>query len=195
MSFATPAELNTFLGVTVDGPRAQLMLDLATAAIQRHARQTFALVEDDEITLRGTWGDTLWLPQRPVQAVTSIHVDSVLAPATTYEWSTDGKVTFDSDPSWIVNLAEDAAGYWGGDDVLVVVVYDHGQDIPDDVKGLCLGVAARLIGNAASAGVVQETLGAYSVTYDRAATVALTDDEKAALLPFRRAGGTITSRS
>lgn len=194
MSFATPAELETFLGYTVPDDRAQLMLDLATAAIQRYARQTFALVEDDTLTLRGSWGDTLWLPQRPVVAVTSITVDGILAPATTYTWTTDGKVTLDTDPSWIVNLAETNDGYWGGDDVLVVVVYDHGQDVPDDVKGICLGVAARLIGNAASAGIVQETIGAYSVTYDRAAQVALTDDEKTALTPFRRSSGTITSR-
>lgn len=191
MAFATKAELDTYLGTTTTQARADLMLALATAAIQRYCGQSFALVENDSITLRGTWGDTFLLPERPVQNVDSITVDGMLAPALTYTWASDGEVKLLSDPRFVINLAERDGGYWGGDRVLVVIVYDHGDDIPDDVKGACLAIASRLYTTAATGGVSQESLGAYSVTYSHSTGPALTDDEKAALKPFRRTAGTV----
>lgn len=185
-------ELRTFMpGVTLDEDQAELVLAIASGTVRGATGQTLSLVEGDEVELRGTWGRQLQLPERPVLAVTAIAVDGVEVPATSYRWSRDGKVTF-SRSSPLVNAPAAALGYWGGDEVLVTVTYDHGFDpVPDDVRGVVLALARRAILVPDAGAVAQESLGSYSVTYSREAASTLTRGEERKLCRYRPKGATL----
>ena len=133
MGFATVAELGEWLGYPVDPAetaRAQLLVDIATADIQSHTRQTIERVVDDTVTMPGTWEPVLRLPERPVESVSAVTVDGVAL--------VDG-----TDYVVVGDEVRRPAGF-GGPGVVVVVTYTHGWTIvPDDVKGVCLALAAR----------------------------------------------------
>lgn len=197
MSFATIDELRTFVNdATLDMARAQQALNFATGKIQGYTRQEFSETADSTITIRGTWGDTFYLPQRPVTDVDSITVDGILAAALSYEWSSDGKVTLAQDPSFVINLAERDGGYFGGDRVLIRIVYSYGlAPIPNDVKAVCCALAARSLATPAGGATQSVTLGSFTEQFFASQGHDLTDDEKSALKPYRRSAGSIAARS
>lgn len=143
MSFATPADLaaylqrETFAGA--DLVSAQLALDIATAIVVERTGQDFTEVVDDEITLDAYPGDDVFLPQRPVTAVTSVTTRNQGSPdLTTRTLHTDYEVRGE-------RLRWTGIGYWPSE---VTVVYSHGYaTIPDDVKGATLAVAAEIHSN------------------------------------------------
>lgn len=185
MAFATVAELEDWLGYSLDAgetDRASLLLDVASATIQTHTGQTLELVTDDVADLRGTWERVLTLPERPVVSVASVVLDGE-----TLTVDDDFVVVGDQlrRPGF-QTLSPQSDFYpksgWGGPDVVVRVTYTHGfAVIPDDVKGVCLSLAARLWSG--SAGLAMEVLGSYTVQYRR---VELEDWERAVLNRYRR---------
>ncbi len=68
----------------------------------------------------------------------------------------------------------------------MTVVYTHGfAVIPNDVKGVCLALAARSLQS--PDGVNSETVGSYSVSYSRTGgAVSLLDEERRLLDRYRR---------
>lgn len=189
MSLATVADLELFLGATftaTDEDRAQLLLDLATGAIQRFTRQTIELVEDDEVTLAGNWTGALVLPQVPVVDVTAVELVDVETLTVDEDYIWDGQRTL-----WrgAVVPGLDAAspgGNWGGDRQRVTVTYSHGwATIPDEIRGVCLQIATRSWRNPAL--VSAESVGQYSVTYGAAAQgIGISLHERAILGDLRR---------
>lgn len=187
--FALADELGDFLGRTLKPeqvPRADVLLQLASAAIQAEARQQLELVENEQAELRGNWSHKLWLPERPVTAVSGITIrhgsifvnDWVLQENNDYRWDRLGLVRR---VSYITGrLLAPVSGYWGGDMAVVDVTYSHGFEvIPDDLRGVCLQAAARAFSN--PIGVEAEAVtNAYSVQYGAHASggpVALTESE------------------
>lgn len=171
-AFATTAELATFTGDTsLDGPRGTLLLDQASAVIRTYCRQTFDLVPDDVVPLRGTWSGRLVLPERPVVSVASVAIDG----------------------------ADIADGYtrvrdvlyrtsWSGPKAVVTVTYTHGfaADAPamETLKGVCLSVAARAAANPQS--MAQESIGSWSGSFvNGVGGFGLTAAEQAILDRFR----------
>lgn len=177
-SFASTADLASFLNRTIavgaETTRAQLMLDLATAAIQNWCRQTISSAETTAL-LPGTWSQDLELPERPVTEVDTVEVDGVAT--TDWDWNERGVLRRGAASfaqTSVVNAAGDAdsttqgaagsAQHWGGPQATVSVTYTHGfATIPADIKAVCLAVAGRAF--TSEVGVKQESLGAYSVTY------------------------------
>ncbi len=199
-SFATVAELETFLGVAEDSlnaAQATELLTIASSTIRDECLQTIYAVEGDSVTLRGSWGREVWLPERPVVAVASITIDGTELAATAYKWTSDGRVTFYGD-AWkaLDGPDEGAEGgnrrYWGGDEVLVVVEYSHGYEtVPANVRGVCLELAKRAIQNPSAGGIVQESVGSYSVSYSREAASVLTKGEQRRLRRYKRRAYTV----
>jgi hypothetical protein len=75
---ATVADLRTLLGEDGTGladVEGQLLLELATGAVQAAAGQLLLAQVDDEATLIGTMDSWLALPEQPVTGVTSVTVD------------------------------------------------------------------------------------------------------------------------
>ena len=133
--FATSQDLATFTGDnSLDSDSGQLIIDMASAIIRNYCRQTFDLIEDDEVELRGTRRRRLLLPERPVVSVSSVTVDG--DPVESFRKVRDGL--------WRTQG-------WGGEDRLVEVVYTHGfaENDPawDVLTGVCLQVSARAAAN------------------------------------------------
>ena len=172
--FATKADLDRFLGITTTQDRADLALQLASAAIQNYTRQRLERVDDDIVSLRGNWSSELWLPERPVEAVSEVKIgDAPVLGTTLYRWDRKG-------------LVEHLSSYWGGHLGVVQLKYTHGfEPIPDDIKAVCLQVASRLYDNPEQAG--SETIGRYSYTYPRVLGVGagLNSDEADLMARYR----------
>src|SRR5687767_3629238 len=134
--FATAADLAKYLQTTFDATQitnAELLLDLVSAEIQAYTGQTIAEVEDDEVTIDGTSGEYLFLPQLPVNAVSSITVAGTTITSSDYHVYAD-----------LGYVRRANGGSWGYLPRTVVVTYDHGYaTIPDAIRGVCLAAAAR----------------------------------------------------
>lgn len=187
-SFATTDDLASYLQATVDPASAQLALDLATALIQNETRQTLSYISDDTVILAGN-SAVLLLPERPVVGTPVVNG---LVPSAVYRFDPPDRLTYGV-PSG--NLA--AAQYANGPDPVygvwplqVSVTYSHGyQTIPDDIRGVCISVAARAYSN--PSGLRGETIGSYSVQYAGAGDIlvpgiSLSDTEKKILGKYRR---------
>lgn len=155
-SFATPAELATFLGLpSVDTTRAQALLDDATALIQEATDQRIEAVSNDTVLFGSTESDILLLPERPVTNIDSVTVSGVVLPADNYT------VT-----GWGALQRVKGADGWLATEAGIAVQYDHGfATIPADIKSVCKAMAARALtmnqDGAADAmgGVVMATAG------------------------------------
>lgn len=170
-AFATVAELAALTDRELpdDDPGAQLALELATGAVQTYARQRLTLVDDDTAELLADRHGYVELPERPVLGVTAVELDdgTTLAPSA-YAWGA-GRL-------WRV----DGARLTGR----VRVTYAHGfATVPDDVRGVVLAAAARLLDNPDSTRSAQ--LGGVSTT---AALLGLElgEHERATMRRYRR---------
>lgn len=154
MSYATPAELSTWLGsgsfTTEETERAQLILDAVTGLIDNYAGQPLGESTQTD-TLDGTGPHPLMLPRYPVTAVTSVTVDgAALTEGDEYEWYPSG-------------LLYRLAGSWPLERKSVTVDYTAGfGPISDDIKGLTLALASQAWST--SPGKKQESIGDYSYT-------------------------------
>lgn len=184
MAFATVPELSAYLGRALDNTeQAELALTLATGIIQSETGQTIERVEDDTVTLRGGPYGELTLPERPV-----IEVSAVL-----------GEHVRDDEWSWRGGQLVRRFGW----PEVVVVTYTHGYaTIPADIKAITLALAARVLAqNAADAsgGIKRETVGAYTVEYQRDSSTSssglLSEGERAHLRrTYRASAGMVALR-
>lgn len=177
--FATADELADRLGVEFTAQqeaRADSLLERASGLVQSEARQTVDLVEDDELTVRGSREASILLPGRPVTDIASVTLGG------------DAVEDFYLDGDELVR-----AGGWGSPADEIVVTYTHGYEtVPDAIKEVVLAAVSRVWTN--PAGVVSERLGQAQMTYsvqDTPIGLLLTEDERRTV---RRAVG-LGSRS
>lgn len=156
MAFATNAELEDWLGYTLDASettRATLVLEVASATIQAYTRQTISEVSGDAVELKGTWEHVLELPERPVTAVASVSVDGVAQTVTTDYLVVKNELRRPNAEyhNWQMpsnDFYPFAKTGWGGPSSIVAVTYTHGFDpVPDDIKGVTLQLATRMWSN------------------------------------------------
>ena len=179
--------------------------DPMVAEIIRHAEgilegitgRSFAVVTDAEIvadTLEQTDG-LMWLETYPVSAVALSDADGDPIDATHYLWDRDGRIrrpTLHASASFTWQFEPWRTGRWPTG---TVITYSGGaadpDDVPMDLRTLCAQVAADLFdmgAGAGPAGIVQESLGGWSATYQRLAGN-LTDQQKRTARRYRRARG------
>lgn len=167
---ATAAELARLPGMAgVDTDTADLLLQMATGVVQGVVRQRLVAVTADQITLLGTADADLWLPERPVVAVTAVTVDGVAVT----DWRLFGP------------RLRRACGWSDYPPVPaeVSVTYDHGYDPEDYRLGLAKAHVLMLAAGAAhDAGVVSEGIDDYQVTYERMASRMESSEVLSALL-------------
>jgi hypothetical protein len=134
--FATLEDLQAFLQRNDLGPAAILDLGVATGIIRRDTGQTISLVGVDVVALNGRDRPSLFLPQIPV-----VEVASVVADGTTLVEDTD----FSIDPNTGILTRLPIGAHWTVGKKNVVVTYTHGFDpIPEDIRGACCMIAAKL---------------------------------------------------
>lgn len=172
MSYATPAELASFLQVPeVDTLSAQMALDAATSRIDAVTRGwRFLPVAATTVSLAG--GQRSLRLQRPVTAVASVASTS-LGVVTAHAVNVDYELV-GSELRWL--------GCYGWPDNLTVT-YSRGMAaVPGDVKDACLQVTALRYGN--PSGLESETIDDY--TWRRSQTTDA-DPETQILASLRRA--------
>lgn len=195
MAFATASDLATYLNksdmTAGEVDQANMLLDIATGAIQREVGQTIEYVAADVAVLRGNYGSVLVLPERPVLSVSAVSINGTsLTVSTDYVW--DGATSLYRGRRFFNNQYQEewfkdrTNLHWGGEDAQVSVTYTHGfAELPPDVIGVCLDLAARAVNS--PAGIKAETLGSYSVTYEqRSAAGRLTAEDRRQLRWLKR---------
>lgn len=195
---ATEYELRDSLpGVTIPTSSALLALRIASRRIRKFTGQTFTFVENDTVTLLGG-GQVLRLPQRPL-FVDATHPLTVLEiPDGTgtevpvvenRDFIVSGNELKRGSPlyaptrtmGWPFNWP---LGVWAD---RVKVTYSHGEEeIPDDIVGVCLDLAAATLSNPRR--LRSESAGSTSVTYtvETFGTGSLTSDHKKTLRDYMR---------
>lgn len=203
MALAAVADLEARLGRKITSSaeivQANAFLADASAKVSSYTRQNFALVTDDEVVLRPV-GTLLRLPERPVVAVTSVTAigcdGSPDFPLAGFCWDGSDLIDLDGWSSSVINLPEWWADGYGADSYRVI--YDHGYAvIPAEVVAVVCGMVNRVLSSPSPVeGMVTEKIGQYSYGLQQGAganglTVRLTDDDKAALVRYRRTASTI----
>ena len=152
------------------GTISSAMFARASARVRGYVRQQITAGTSTIIAR----GPVVLLPERPVTAVTTVKDVSV----------PDDPYTL-ADDEWVLRPGGvlESPNFGGN----IEVAYSHGfATVPDEVKELVCGVAARLtqINEAAASGVMQETAGSESVTFGFDSYKAISDltaGEKAVL--------------
>lgn len=181
--------------------RAGVLLKDASSQIRRYCKKDFLYHAGDVKVLKAA-GGVIKLPYRPVISVTSVVAISgnVAVPDIPVSWWTfddiDEITIADAAATGVINLPE--AWYeFGAFPGTYRVTYDHGFEIvPDDVEMVAATtVISVLMAPTMAAGVIGETVGAYSYRLERGGgglVVALTEADLAALEDYRPKNGTIT---
>jgi hypothetical protein len=138
--FAIASELAQLGGLSVpdDLARWQMVLELASAEIRDYSGQVLSEVTGDVVVFEPEWSQTLYLPERPVTAVTQVLVEGVAT--TDYRLLDERKIVRGSDPNVLTSLS------WSRG---ATVTYNHGYaemtESYKSVKAICLEVADRAL--------------------------------------------------
>lgn len=164
MAFASAADLAAYLqrsGFTAaQTATAELLLDLATSALQAATGQRVELVTDAVLLIDAPTGAVLTIPERPALAPSLVRVEG--------EAVTDYTVSVPSSPLRPTTLYR-SSGWLAYDDTTgaplpVEVTVTHGYaTIPTELKRLCLQAAARAFRN--PEGLRSETIGSEAYVY------------------------------
>lgn len=190
--FATSADLAVRLGVPLtsdEETRADTLLGLSSALIQREARQLLELVTDDVLNMPGTSEGRLRLPERPVVSVSAVMIGALVINV-----NDDG-----SDPTGYVLVGDmlfRRAG-WGYPDQMVQITYTHGYDpVPDAIRAVCMEPVVRVWVNPGN--VVHEQYGSERNIYavqNPPAGLLLNDEEQRVIHDtIRRTAGSVALR-
>jgi hypothetical protein len=170
----------------VDAAAADLALASASAVIRKWTRQTITRVDDDVARLRVIDCDELVLPQRPVVAVSEVKVNALVL----NDWVLSGDRLLRTG-GW--RYLPGTSSY--PDPGIVQVTYTHGFDeIPDEVRGVCLDLASATLSNPAM--LRQEAIDDYTRTFaaESLGLGGLSDTHKQILGDYRRRIGTMRLR-
>ncbi|MFI1580016.1 hypothetical protein [Embleya sp. NPDC020630] len=196
---AAGVDLATYMQRDIDLAAAELALRSASATVRRWTKQTITFVSDDTITLVG--GDKiLAMPQRPLV----VDDDHPLRVVELLDGTTEQPAVEDRDFTRVGNeLTRGQPNYlntriagWPYRRTLGVwtprvrVTYSHGYvDVPDDVIGVVLDLAAATLNNPDR--LRSETVGGESVTYtvETFGTGSLTASHRETLSFLRRQVG------
>lgn len=195
MTVAAQADIEALRQLVFDNqpePKVTVVLEAAQRAVEGVVGMPFNAAAALTATMTGRGDKLLTLPRWPVSTVTTVTVDGVVEAE-----GTDYVV----DPAGYLERLP-LGGLWWSEPRGIVVVYDAGwadeTKAPTGLRQLVAQIATRVwqagIAFAETdgpAGMVQETIGAYSATYGDFATdgsfgITLTEAEEATAQQFKR---------
>lgn len=205
---ASVEELEARLGIEftdAEELRAATLLGLVSDLIRGHVRQRITLVTNDVLTIPGSWGDRILLPERPVVKVSSITATfynsgtPVDLPSLAWYVDKDELVRYAFPVGLDRHFFTNGNG-WLGPGYTLAITYDHGYDagaipMPRQLavaKSVALEVAARVWINPAAA--AQSTIAGVSASYTAAGLMFTTEETADLRDAFRRQAQTIGLR-
>jgi hypothetical protein len=205
-NLATVADLEAYAQRgPLDSDTADLSLRIASAAIRRYTRQTISFVANETVVLEG--GErVLKLPQRPAVVNNAYPLTVVEIPdgsgtelpaVEERDFIRQGSELQRGQPYYVPTRTMGwpwgrPLGIWAD---RVRVTYSHGYaEIPDDIVGVCLDLAAATLANPNR--LRSEQVGGISITHtvETFGTGSLTTDHRKTLREFRRTTGSVTLR-
>lgn len=187
----------------LDADAAELALRLASAAIRRYTRQAITFMENETVLLMG--GErVLKLPQRPL-VVDGAHPLAVveipdgsgieLPAVEERDFIRQGAELHRGNPLYVTTRTmgwpfNRPLGIWAD---RVRVTYSHGfEELPDDIVGVCVDLAAATLANPSR--LRSEQVGGISITHtvETFGTGALTSDHRRILRSYRRTTGSVS---
>lgn len=158
----TTDEASTFLQLTdPDLDRLGQAITRVSSRVQRYCnRVSLTQVEDDEITMAGSYSYELPLPKGPVTEVSAVTVDG----SSVSDWDLVKDKLIRSSLDDASPFVTPTTPHWGGPHVVVAVTYTHGfATVPDEVKDVCFDLLAMAWHN--PTGVRSQAIDGYSVTF------------------------------
>lgn len=149
---------------TDEAGRVDRLIELAETAIESQLTGFSFTAGNETVEIEWHDPDVVWTPRYPVSAVDALTIDGVTVDPTAYRWDVKGKIELvDVGSGLVINRA--AVAGWSR----LAVDYEFG-DVPDDLAAIIAAAVAGVVRRQAanSGNVAAESLGAYSVTYDRA---------------------------
>lgn len=138
VAFATRADVEALRQRAFPaGTEAQVdrLIELCSGIVLAEAGQPIGLVSGDVVTIAGSWGPDIWLPQWPVTEVTNVTVNGVAVASSDWELAPNGAL-------------HRISGSWGGPDARVAVVYSHGfTETPEPIKMIVAEMVRHLTVN------------------------------------------------
>ncbi|GAA2484618.1 hypothetical protein GCM10010406_21110 [Streptomyces thermolineatus] len=183
---ATAADLAALTQSDIPAATATVALDAASAVIRGWTRQAITRVVDETVNLRVTDAGELVLPQRPVVSVSRVRAGGTVLS----DWTLSGDRLLRSG-GW--RRLPTAGAY--PETGVVEVTYTHGwEDVPAEVRTVCLDLAAATVTNPG----MLRTVGIddYNRTFASESLGAgvLSNAHKEILGAYRRRVGTVTLR-
>lgn len=175
MAIVTDIDLAAFLGNTslVGDPQAQIATAMASgviSALLSNEALGDSVTYVDRILDGSAYGsNVLILPGFPITSVASISItdftntntwQTPLVEGKDYSWNTNGVVS-----RVLVNDGAFGFGFWPNQAKSIKITFTSGFGIPDAVKALTLGMAARAYTN--PAGLTSESISGYSSQFSK----------------------------
>ena len=92
---AAQSDVEALLGVpltTIQATYVGSLLTMASEKVRTYCRQVFTITVGDVITLNGSWGSRLTLPQRPVTNVSSVLIRGQVLTVGSWVWDRFGRL-------------------------------------------------------------------------------------------------------
>jgi len=169
--------------------KAEILLPNVQGVVQRYCNLVqLEQIEDDEITLKGSYSAAFTLPRGPVTAVSEVTVDATVV--TDYDLVGDVLIRTGMDDQ-VSELRRPRGIHWAGPDIVLGVTYTHGfatGSTPAEVLAVIYDLAAGAWANPTSLRSHSQTIDGYSdsVTYIGGRSTGLTADHKESLAAFHR---------
>ena len=160
------AELATFLQTTIsDSDWATSLINIASDFIERYCNRKFITATYTDEEYDGTGGRYLYLKNLPITSITAVKL---------YDQTADELIyTYTEHTEFIPYLDEGMiymSGGWVRGHKNFKITYVAGYaiaSVPYDLKSICARVAGYIYSAQGSAGIKSESMGNYSVTYDK----------------------------
>lgn len=146
-----------------DVARVTRLLEMASDGVLGGAHGQLIAAGTATITARA-WGGRIWLPQRPVRAVTSVVIDDVeLVAGVDYRWEPGG----DRRPALIIRRRDGGDSIWLSD-VEATVTYDYGWvTIPGPIVAIVVSMARAAQDTEGGPAVTSWSAGEFSERVER----------------------------
>ena len=162
----TAAELAIFMQTTIsDSDYANTLINIASDFIERYCNRKFISQTFTDEQHDGTGSRYLYLKNMPITSVTAVKLWDLSTDSLLYTYTEHTEFTPYLDEGMIY-----MAGGWQAGHKNYRVTYIAGYaiaSVPYDLKSICARIAGYIYANAGAAGIKSESMGNYSVTYDK----------------------------
>jgi len=162
----TAVELDQFLQITIgDADTSNTLINVASDFIDRFCNRSFIKATYTAEEYDGDGNNNIYLRKFPIVTVAAIVLYDTYSAAILQTFTVNTEYLIYLNEGYIFMRSKTTPGHKN-----YRVTYDAGYllaDIPYDLKNACAQLAGLIYYNKGKAGVKSESIGKYSVTYDK----------------------------